>query len=347
MKTLTRSAPRPSRVVAAAALVSAAALAVAGCSSSASGASGSSSSKTINLVGFSTPKPAYDALAAGFNQTSAGKGVQFSSSYGPSGSQAKAVAAGQKGDYLAFSVGSDMQSLVPKFVDANWDSGSAKGVGADSVVVICVRPGNPKHITGWDDLVKPGIGIVTADPASSGSAKWNILAAYEHVISEGGTQAQAGDYLGKFFKNTVAKADSGSDAAKTFLSGTGDVLISYESEAITARQAGEKLDYIVPKQSFLIQTPVAVSKTAPTAAKDFLSYVESDAGQKVFASKGWRPVSTSVEPGTVQGANDPSNPYPQVAQLKTIDDLGGWSKVNTEFFDPTNGIVTKIESGSS
>ena len=343
MKTLTRHVPRPSRLVAAAALTSAAVLAIAGCSSSAGGAG---DSNTVNIVGFSTPKPAYDALAAAFNKTSAGKGVQFSASYGPSGSQAKAVAAGQKADYVALSVGSDMESLAPQFVDSSWDTNSSKGIGADSVVVICVRPGNPKHITGWDDLIKPGIGIVTADPASSGSAKWNILAAYEHVISEGGTQAQAEAYLGKFFKNTVAKADSGSDAAKTFLSGTGDALISYESEAITARQAGEKLDYIVPQQSFLIETPVAVTKTASPAAKDFLSYVESDAGQKIFASKGWRPVKAGVNPGTVQGANDPSNPYPKVQELTTIADLGGWDKVNTEFFDSTNGIVTKIEGGS-
>jgi sulfate/thiosulfate-binding protein len=335
---------RPRRLSAALAVTTAAVMAVSGCSSSGSG--GGSGSKTVNLIGFSTPKPAYDALAAAFNKTSAGKGVNFSTSYGPSGSQAKAVAAGQKADYIALSVGSDMTSLVPKFVDSSWESDSTKGVGADSVVVICVRPGNPKHITGWDDLIKPGVGIVTADPASSGSAKWNILAAYEHVISEGGSAADAGVYLGKFFKNTVAKADSGSDAAKTFLSGTGDVLISYESEAITARQAGEKLDYIVPKQSFLIQTPVAVTKTAPAAAKDFLTYVESDAGQKIFASAGWRPAKTGVTPGTVKGANDPSNPFPKVEQLKTIDDLGGWTKVNTEFFDPTNGIVTKIESSS-
>jgi sulfate transport system substrate-binding protein len=342
MKTLTRHTPRPSRLAAATALTAAAALAVTGCTSSAGGAD----SKTVNLVGFSTPKPAYDALAAAFAKTSAGKGVQFAPSYGPSGSQAKAVAAGQQADYVALSVGSDMSSLVPKFVDSTWDQGPTKGIGADSVVVICVRPGNPKHITGWDDLIKSGVGIVTADPASSGSAKWNILAAYEHVISEGGSQADAGAYLAKFFKNTVAKADSGSDAAKTFLAGTGDVLISYESEAISARQAGEKLDYIVPKQSFLIQTPVAVTKTAPAAAKDFLSFAESDAGQKIFASTGWRPAKSGVATGTVKGANDPSNPYPQVQDLKTIDDLGGWAKVNTQFFDPTNGIVTKIEGGS-
>ena len=95
-----------------------------------------------------------------------------------------------------------MTNLVPKFVDPSWDTSATKGIVAESVVVICVRPGNPKHITGWDDLIKPGIDIVTPDPASSGSAKWNILAAYEHVIAEGGTQAQAEAYLGKFFKNT-------------------------------------------------------------------------------------------------------------------------------------------------
>ena len=331
---------RRGRVAGLAAVAVAGALTLSACSSSGGGGTGS---KTINLIGFSTPKPAYDALAAGFEKTDKGKGVSFSASYGPSGSQSKAVAAGQKGDYLAFSVGGDMNRLVPQFVDSSWDSGSAKGVGADSVVVICVRPGNPKHITGWDDLIKPGIGIVTADPASSGSAKWNILAAYTHVTADGGTEDDAKAYLGKFFKNTVSKADSGSDAAKTFLSGTGDALISYESEAITARQAGEKLDYIVPKESFLIETPVAVTKSAPTVAKDFLSYVESSAGQEVFASKGWRPVDPSVKPSNVTGANDPSNPYPSVEKLTTVADLGGWDKIDSTFFDDANGIVTKIE----
>jgi ABC-type sulfate transport system substrate-binding protein len=336
--------PRPRRLAAVLALTSAAVLGVSACSSS--GGGGSSSSKTINLVGFSTPKPAYDALATAFGKTSAGKGVKFSASYGPSGSQSKAVAAGQKGDYLAFSTPGDMTRLVPKFVDSSWTSNATKGIIANSVVVIVVRKGNPKKITGWDDLIKPGIGIVTADPASSGSAKWNILAAYTHVTAEGGSEADAKAYLAKFFKNTVSKADSGSDAAKTFLSGTGDALISYESEAITARQAGESLDYIVPKESFLIQTPAAVSKSAPKSAKDFLSYAESAAGQKVFASKGWRPAASGVDPGTVQGANDPSKPYPTVQKLTTADSLGGWAKVDTEFFDPTNGIVTKIESAN-
>jgi ABC-type sulfate transport system substrate-binding protein len=318
-----------------------AALSLGACSSSGSG--GGADSKTINLVGFSTPKPAYAALEAGFKNTGAGKGVSFSESYDASGSQSKAVASGKAADYVAFSVGPDMTRLVPKFVDSGWDSASAKGIGADSVVVIAVRPGNPKHITGWDDLIKPGIGIVTADPASSGSAKWNILAAYSHVIATGGSADDAKAYLGKFFKNTVAKATSGSNAAQTFLQGTGDALISYESEAITARAAGEKLDYIVPADTFEIETPVAVTKNAPKAAQDFLSYVESAAGQEVFASEGWRPVDTSVKPTGVKGANDPNNPYPTVQKLTTVADLGGWDKVDDEFFGD-NGIVTTIES---
>jgi sulfate transport system substrate-binding protein len=235
---------------------------------------------------------------------------------------------------------------VPQFVDSNWDQGPTKGIVADSVVVIVVRKGNPKHITGWDDLVKPGVQIVTPDPASSGSAKWNLLAAYEHVIAEGGTDAQAKDYLTKFFKNVVSKPSSGSDAAQTFESGTGDALISYESEAISARQKGEDLEYIVPKQTVLIETPAAVTKTAPQAAKDFLSYAESSAGQKIFASKGWRPAAQGVAPGTVQGAMDPSNPFPTPDKLITVGSLGGWDKVNNEFFGDTDGIVTKIEGSS-
>src|SRR6478672_1255154 len=324
MKTLTRRRLRPSRLAAAAALTSAAALAISGCSSS---AAAGGDSKTVNLVAFSTPKPAYDALQAAFAQTSQGKGVQFSASYDASGSQSKAVAAGHPADYVNFSTGPDMSRLVPQFVDSNWNQGSTKGIVADSVVVIVVRKGNPKHITGWDDLIKPGIQIVTPDPASSGSAKWNLLAAYEHVIAEGGTDAQAKDYLAKFFKNVVSKPSSGSDAAATFESGTGDALISYESEAITARQKGEDLEYIVPKESVLIETPAAVTKSAPQAAKDFLSYAESSAGQQIVAANGWRPALQGVNPGSVKGAMDESNPFPQVQKLTTVSQLGGWDKV--------------------
>jgi len=368
------------RLVAVIGVASAAAIGVAGCSSSGGGGSTNSSTNTsaasssctgntsgewaptvaaptataptssaggkVNIVGFSTPKLAYGALETAFEATPAGKGVSFSESYGPSGSQSKAVAAGQPADYVALSLEPDVSKLVPKYVADSWNSGANAGIVSQSVVVIAVRPGNPKHICGWSDLIKSGIKIVTPDPATSGSAKWNILAAYSHILQTGGTKAQAEDYLKAFFKNVVAKPDSGADATTTFLSGVGDALISYENEAIGARQAGKKLDYVVPAESFLIQNPGAVTVKAGASAGNFLQFVQSTAGQAIFASKGFRPVTSGVTVGSVTGANDPANPFPNPQHLETIADLGGWKTVNTEFFDPDNGIVTKIEGGS-
>ena len=320
-----------------------AAIGVTGCSSS---KSSGSSSKKISIVAYSVPKPAYDALATAFEKTEQGKGVSFAASYGASGDQSRAVANGQKADYVAFSVLPDLTKLVPSFVPDGWDSGPTKGLVSDSIVVLAVRKGNPKGIKGWDDIIKPGVKIVSPDPGSSGSAKWNLLAAYAHGLINGGTDADAQAYLKKFAANLVSKPESGSKATQTFLSGTGDVLISYENEAIGAKQKGQDLDYVVPDDSFLIENPAATTKNASPAAKDFLSFVESSAGQQVFASKGYRPVLAGVSPGTVQGANDPTNPFPTPKTLKTIADLGGWSAVNTKYFDKTNGIITKILAGS-
>ncbi|HVU72241.1 MAG TPA: extracellular solute-binding protein [Mycobacteriales bacterium] len=299
--------------------------------------------KTVNIVAYSVPKPAYDALTAAFQKTSAGAGVKFTSSYGASGSQSKAVLAGQKADYVAFSLEPDLTKLVPSKVDASWNSGPTKGLVSDSVVVLVVRKGNPKGIKGWADLVKPGVQIVTPDPASSGSAKWNLLAAYQQVIAQGGTADQAAQYVTALFKNVVSRADSGAKATTQFLGGTGDVLLSYENEAIGAKQNGADIDYIIPDQTVLIENPAAVTTTAPQAAKDFLSYVESADGQKIFASKGYRPVLPGVDPGTVQGANDPSNPFPTPQDLITIESLGGWKTVNDQLFGD-NGVITKIEA---
>jgi sulfate/thiosulfate transport system substrate-binding protein len=303
----------------------------------------SSAGGNVNIVAYSVPKPAYDALTAAFQKTAAGSGVAFKSSYGPSGTQSKNVAGGQAADYVAFSVGSDMTKLVPSKVADTWNSAPTKGIVSDSVVVIAVRKGNPKHICGWDDLVKSGVKIVTPDPATSGSAKWNILAAYEHVLLTGGTEAQAQDYLKQFFGNVIVRASSGAVATTQFTSGTGDALISYENEAIDARQAGQSLDYVVPAQSFLIETPAAVTETANASATNFLDFVQSVPGQTIFAQKGFRPVITGIDPGPVQGANDPNKPFPNPLKIATIGQLGGWSAVNKKFFSD-DGIVTKIES---
>jgi len=328
------------------AVAAVAALGLTSCSSGSGSASGSTDSKKVSIVAYSVPKPAYDALEAGFQGTSQGKGVTFEASYGASGDQSRAVINGQHADYVAFSIEPDLTRLTPDLVDSDWNSGPTKGLVSDSVVVIAVRKGNPKHITGWDDLIKPGIKIVTPDPGSSGSAKWNLLAAYAHGLIDGGNDEGAQAYLKKLAANIISKPESGNKATQTFVNGAGDVLLSYENEAIAARQQGQALDYVVPADSVLIQNPAAVTKSAPPAAKDFLDFVESEQGQRIFASKGYRPVLPGLDPGTVAGANDPEQPYPTVKTLTTIAQLGGWPAVDKKYFDKSSGIITKILNGS-
>jgi sulfate/thiosulfate-binding protein len=312
------------------------------------GAASSGGTTTLHLVGFAVPKEANNAIEKKFAQTEAGKGVVWEESYGASGDQSRAVAGGLKADYVNFSLEPDVTRLVKAgLIDANWKAGPTKGMVADSVVTIVVPQGNPKHISGWADLVKPGVKIITPNPASSGSARWNVLAAYEQVISSGGTEAQAKSYLTKFFNNVVSLPGSGRDATNAFLQGTGDVLISYENEAILARQSGEKFEYIVPNDTVLIENPGAVLKNANPKAKEYLSYVLSPAGQQEFVRKGFRPVvTTGVAIKDVAGANNPAKPFPVPHHLTTVEKLGGWTAVTDKFFDDKTGLVAQIQKST-
>ncbi|HEY2635789.1 MAG TPA: sulfate ABC transporter substrate-binding protein [Solirubrobacteraceae bacterium] len=305
----------------------------AGCGSS----GGGGSANTVHLVAYSTPQSAYEKLIAAFKKTPAGKKVSFSQSYGPSGDQARSVIGGLPADYLAFSLAPDMDKLADEgLVDKNWTSQPDGGFITNSVVALVVRKGNPKGIKSWDDLLKPGIDVVTPNVFSSGSAKWNVMAAYGAFLKEGQSSSQAKDSLAKLFKNVSVQPKSGRDALTTFTGGKGDVLISYENEAIGAQLKGEKVDYIDPPNTILIQNPAAVATSAKSkkAAAAFLSFVRSDQGQKIFASLGYRPVKKSLVD---------TKKFPTPKELFTIDSLGGWSKVNDEFFDPTNSVMSKIE----
>ena len=122
-----------------------------------------------------------------------------------------------------------------------------------------MRPGNPKNIKGWADLVKPGIEVLTPNPFTSGGARWNVMAAYGAQIEQGKTEAQAVDYLEQLFKNVVVQDKSARESLQNFTGGKGDVLISYENEAITAQQKGEKLDYVIPDETILIENPIAAT----------------------------------------------------------------------------------------
>jgi len=325
-------------------------MAVAGCggssdaASTASGSNAASKSSTqLQLVGYSTPKKAYDALTAAFGQTSTGKGVGFGLSFGASGAQSRAVDAGQPADVVAFSTTPDMTRLVKDgLVASDWNANQFKGFSSDSVVVLVVRKGNPKHIAGWDDLVRSGVDVVTPNPSTSGSARWNILAGYGAELKEGKSPAQALEYLKTLLtKNVSVQDSSAASALQTFTGGKGDVLLDYESDALAAEKAGDSIQIVYPKQTLLIQTPIAVtSKSSHKAqAQAFLNWQWSAAGQKIWAQQGYRPVLQSV-------ASQFTSKFPTPPQLFTIDFLGGWTKVSKTFFDSSDGSVTKIEQAA-
>jgi sulfate transport system substrate-binding protein len=335
-------------------IAAAAALALAACggssdtatnaaASGSTGASGGGSSTQLALVGYSTPKKAYDALTTAFSATPQGKGVSFSQSFGASGSQSRAVDSGQQADIVAFSTTPDMTRLVKdNIVASDWDANPEKGMSSDSVVVFVVRKGNPKHITSWDDLVKTGVDVITPNPSTSGSARWNILAGYGAQLKEGKTPAQALDYIKTLLTKNVSVQDSSASAAlQTFTSGKGDVLLDYESDAIAAQKAGDQIQYVIPKQTLLIETPIAVTSKSShqTQAKAFLAWQWSKAGQTIWAQQGYRPVLGSV-------AKQFASKFPTPPQLFTIASLGGWTKVKKEFFDPAAGSITKIEQAA-
>jgi sulfate transport system substrate-binding protein len=336
-----------SRWLGAAALSASLLLVTSACSDPASGDSSSGDKQSVSIVGFSILKTANKSLIADFQKTDAGKNVEFKESYGASGDQARAVIAGLKADEVHLSLEPDMTKLTDeKLVADDWKSGANKGIATQSVVAIVTRPGNPKGIKGWDDLAKPGVKIVTPNPGSSGSAKWNILAAYGHVLANGGSEADASAYLKKFLANVAAFPGSGKDATTAFEGGTGDVLLSYENEAIQARAAGADFDYFIPDETLLIQNPAAVTVKASKAAKAFLDFQLSKDGQTDYAELGFRPLDDSIKVD-VKGANEPSDAFPTPKTLLTIDkDFGGWAEANTKYFDEKDGIVTKAIAAS-
>jgi sulfate/thiosulfate transport system substrate-binding protein len=295
-------------------------------------------SNSVALVAYSTPKDAYTKIISAFNGTSAGKGVSFTQSYGASADQAAAVAAGQPADVVALSLKPDISTLVAKGIVAkNWQKTRYQAMVSDSIAVFIVRDGNPKHIHTWADLLKPGIQVITPNPISSGGARWDIMAAYGAQLKLGKTKKQAVAYLRKLFTHVPVLPTSAREALTTFASGKGDVLLDYENDAIFANKKGVHTDFVRPKQTILIENPVALTKSGAKkpAAKAFVKYLTTPAAQRIFAQNGYRPVVKKILKQTA---------YPNPKQLFTIAYVGGWAKVEKQFFGPKNGIVTKIIS---
>ena len=311
--------------------------ALAACGSSAATGAGGARGGTIKLVAYSTPQAAYKQLEAAFEKTSAGQGVTFTESYGASGDQSRAVANGQAADFVAFSLAPDMDRLVKaNLVASDWNAGQYRGIVTDSVVVFIVRKGNPKGIKTWEDLLKPGVEVISPNPFQSGGARWNTIAGYGAMLAEGKSDADAVQYLKDLYTHVSVQDNSARTALQTFTGGKGDVLLDYENDAIFAQKNGQDVDYVVPDQTILIETPVAVTTRAqnPTAAKAFLDWLFTADAQKIWADNGYRPV--------VQGVTG-SVSFPTPPGQFTIDKLGGWTQVNTRFFDTKTGIMAGIE----
>jgi sulfate transport system substrate-binding protein len=301
---------------------------------------------TINLVAFSTPQHVMQTLISNWTKTRTGSGVRFTQSYGSSGTQAKAIIAGLPADIAFLSNELDIDSLVTNgLVAKNWTTKLPEGgMVADSVVAFVVRPGNPKHIHSWADLTKPGVQVVTPDPFPSGGAKWNVLAAYGAERKMGKSDKQAQAYVLSLFKHVVQQDPSASAAMNdTFLAGKGDVLLTYESEAYTARAAGKPLQIVIPKQTILIQLPMVPLKTAPTKATAFIRYCHSYEAQKLFVKAGYRPVIKAVlNNKSVKSWKARFNPGGHVIFPIADKIFGGWSKANSVWFSQ-NGRMMKIE----
>ena len=295
----------------------------------------------LSLVAYSTPREAYGKLIPLFQKTAAGRDVDFTQSYGASGEQVRSIKAGLDFDIAALSLAPDMDELVGAGkVDAKWNRQSYKGMVHNSVVVFVVRDGNPKGIRSWNDLIRPGVEIITPNPFTSGGARWNIMAAYGSWRKQGKTDKQAQANLLTLWRNVAVQDTSARASLNTFNSGKGDVLLAYENEAYFSRQQGLDLQWVIPKTTILIENPIAVNKTSADreVANGFLRFLRTPAAQQVFADYGYRPVVKSVE-------NANRKKFPVRPGLFTIDQLGlgGWEKVQKRFFDPKSGVMARFQ----
>ena len=294
---------------------------------------------TLTVVAYAVPEPGWSKIIPAFAATDEGKGVAVTTSYGASGDQSRAVVDGKPADIVNFSVEPDITRLVKADkVAKDWNADATQGVPFGSVVTLVVREGNPKNVKDWDDLLQPGLEVVSPSPLSSGSAKWNLLAPYA-AKSNGGTDQQAGlDFVNKLVTDHIrTRPSSGREATDLFLQGTGDVLLSYENEAINIERQGKPVEHINPPQTFKIENPVAVvtSSSHQEQANALKNFLYTPEAQKLLAEAGFRPVDPAV-------ATEFAKDFPAPQKLWTIDDLGGWKAVDGSLFKKETGTIAVI-----
>jgi sulfate transport system substrate-binding protein len=291
----------------------------------------------LTLVSYAVAKPLFSKLIPEFQRTwreQTGQEVRFKESYGPSGAQARSILGGLEADVFA----TNLQTLVPPLVDAGivkpgWESRLPNGASpASSVIAVIVRAGNPRKIQGWQDLAAPGVEIVAINPKTSGNARWGVLAGYGAVLREQGATA-ADAWVRALVKNTKTLASGGREATDAFVkNGVGDALLTFENEALFASKAtGEPIDYVVPQSNVRTDFPVVVvdrvvdKKGTRAAAEGFAKFLFSPKAQALYAEAGYRPAD-------VAGAKAAAGKLGPVPKLFTVEDVGGWTKIDRALF---------------
>lgn len=316
-----------------------------------SSSSSSSSSKDIELtlVGYAVPKAAHDAVIPKFveqwKKDHGGQKITFKQSYGGSGTQTRAVIDGLEADVVHLAIGADMNKLVKAgLIKEDWTTRTPNnGIVGETVAAIITREGNPKGIKTFADLGRDGIKWVTANPKTSGGARWNYYALWNYAKKTGGDDAAANEFVTKAFKNVVVLAKDGRESTDAFAKqGQGDALVNYENEVILAKQKGEKLDFVVPEINISIDTPVAVvdknveKHGNKEAAEAFVKFLFTPEAQREFAKVGFRPL------GDVAKEPEIAKQFPPVKQLAKISEYGGWKDAQKVFEE--GGAFDKIEA---
>jgi sulfate/thiosulfate transport system substrate-binding protein len=299
----------------------------------------------VTLVGYAVPKAAHDVIIKKFVakwQQEHNQKVTFKQTYGGSGSQTRAVIDGLPADIVHLALGGDVNKLAQaSLVATDWDKKLPNNaIVARSVVAIVTRPGNPKQIKSFADLARPDVKWVTANPKTSGGARWNFLALWNSAIKAGGNEAKATEFTTNAFKNVVVQPKDAREATDAFAKqGQGDALLNYENETLFAKERGQALDYVVPDVNVSIDTPVAiVDKNVDKhgnreVVEAFAKYLFAPESQAEFVKLGYRPAATVADPR-----------FPQVKTFGTVAEYGGWTQFQKKFFED-GGVYDNIQAG--
>ncbi|PLS69042.1 MAG: sulfate ABC transporter substrate-binding protein [Cyanobacteria bacterium M5B4] len=288
----------------------------------------------VNLVAFAAPALALQKIIPKFEQdwlAETGQAVRFNQSYGASGSQTRAIIDGLEADIAYLGIPIDTYRLQQEgLVESGWEERFPSVTR--SVIVFAVRPGNPKNIRTWADLAKPGVEVITANPKTSGVARWNFLGLWGAVMATGASPEQALDYVSRVYSNVLILPKNAREATDIFIKRRqGDVLLNYENELILAQQQGQEGTFIIPSPNLVIDNPIAVidknvdRRGTRKVAEAFIRYLYSEESQREFAKVGFRSHLPQIQQEFAQQ-------FPPIDRLLTIKDFGGWGQVQQEFF---------------